>query len=179
MWAKVFDFIAGFFGQFQCWLYIPQFERVVVLRKGIFHRLLEPGARGIIPFSVEQAIHVNVVPEPIYLDVQSLHTKDEYACNVQIGFTWRIVDPKKYTLDFEDTESIITMVTSGIVTETVHETTWAGMKRRGFAQKFQEPFNSAVSRYGVEIDEVIMQDFTTGIAERIWHEGISLELTSE
>ena len=178
MWARVFDFVAGFFGQFQCWMYVPQFERVVVLRKGIFHRLLEPGAHGIIPFSYEEGTPVNVMPEPIYLDVQSLHTKDDYACNVQIGFTWRIVDPRKYTLDFEDTEDIVTMLTSGVVTETIHETTWAGIRKKGFAQTLQKPFNSAIFAYGVEIDRVIMQDFTAGIAERIWHEGISLDLAS-
>lgn len=173
MWLKLFDFVAGFFRQFQCWMYVAQFDRVVILRKGIFHRVLEPGARGIIPMSVETAITVNVVPEPVYLDIQSLSTKDDHECNIQIGFTWRIVDPRTFTLDFEDTEDIVTMLTGGIVTEKVQATKRKDIKTKGFAKRLRKPFNRAVGKYGVVIDKVVMQDFSAGGAKRIWHEGIS------
>lgn len=119
------------------------------------------------------------MPEPVYLDVQSLHTKDDYACNIQVGMTWRIIDARKFTLDFDDTEDIVTMVCSGIVTDIVHSTTWKGLREPGVGGSFKGRFNRKVRKYGVEIDTTLVQDFAAGQAVRYWHEGISLDFGDE
>lgn len=179
MWAHFFGLIVEFFSAFQFFMFVDQFERHVILRKGIFHREVGPGFRWIWPTAYERDISVNVMPEPVYLDVQSLHTKDDYACNIQVGITWRVIDARKYTLDFEDTDDIITMICSGIVTDMVHSTTWKGLREPGAGNRFKGRFNRKVRKYGIEVDETVMQDFGAGRADRMWHEGISLDFGEE
>jgi len=179
VWSKLFDKLVEFVELFQCWTYVPEFERGVILRVGKFHRYLEPGFQWLMPLALEQDIHVNVKPEPVYLDVQSLETADGYSCNIQVGLIWRIVNPRLFLIENEDAESIITMLASGIVTDLVHELKWAEVKKPKFLSSLKRRLNHKARKRGAEIDEAITQDFCNGSASRLWHEGISLDFGDE
>lgn len=179
MFERLIDYVIEFIGLFQFFVFIDHYEKGVIQRQGKFNRVVDPGLRFIIPFNQEEVTVANVKPEPMYLDVQSLHTADDYACNIQIGIVWRIIDIKEFLIENDDTEDIVGMLCSGIVTRSVHKHKWAALREDGYAYSLKAPMNRAARKRGAEIDEVVVQDFAAGHASRIWHEGIALDLGEE
>ncbi len=174
MFEKLLDKLIEFIGLFQVFLYVDQFEEAVILRAGVYHRTLGPGAHWIIPLGVERSIDVNIKPEPLYLDTQSLHTKDEYLINIQIGFTYRVTCPKTFLLDYEDTEGAIAMLISGSVATAVHRTKWSDLRRGVWLRSLKTAANRIANQRGAEVDEIILQDLANGDANRLWIEGVEL-----
>lgn len=176
MFERLIDLLVEFVELFQFFMYVDEFEEAVILRFGKYHRTVGPGAHWILPFSMEDAISVNIKPEPMYLDVQSLHTEDQYLINIQVGFTYKVVSPKTFLLDYEDTEDIIALLTSGFVTEAVHNTTWTDLRDGLWLRDLKTRANRAARKRGAVIDEVIVQDMASGSADRLWIEGMSVHL---
>ena len=176
MFDRLIDLVVEFIELFQFFAFIDEFEEGVILRQGRFHRVVGPGLRWIIPFSQEDIITVNVKPEPMYLDLQSLHTADGYICNIQIGIIWRVTDAKVFLIDNEDTEDIVGMLSSGVVSRSVQGCKWTAITDPGYPDTLKAPINRKVRKRGAEIDEVVVQDFAAGSASRLWHEGVSISL---
>lgn len=176
MFDRLIDLVIQFIELFQIFVFIDAYEKGVVLRQGKFHRVVEPGFRWVIPFAQESVLVANVKPEPMYLDVQSLHTKDDWACNIQVGVIWRITDIYEYLIENNDTEDIVGMLCSGVVTRSVVSATWAALRKDEYADSLRAPMNRKVRKRGAEIDVVVVQDFSNGQASRIWHEGIALDM---
>lgn len=176
MFERLIDLLVEFVELFQFFMYVDEFEGAVVLRFGKYHRTLGPGAHWILPFGMEDAISVNIKPEPMYLDVQSLHTEDQYLINIQVGFTYKVTCPKTFLLDYEDTEDTIALLVSGFVTEAVHDTSWADLRDGIWLRALKKRANRAASKRGALIDEVIVQDLASGSADRLWLEGVAFNL---
>lgn len=179
MLDKLIDFLIKFIGLFRGFVFVDEFEKGVILRRGRFHRVVGPGFRWIIPLGQEKLLTVNAKPEPMYLDIQSLHTKDGYHCNIQVGIIWRVIDVKEFLIENEDTDNIVGMLCSGVVSESVQQSRWTAIADPGYAGSLKAPMNRKVRKRGAEIDEVIVQDFVNGRADRIWHEGIAFTLGGE
>ena len=151
----------------------------LILRAGIFNRHVGKGPHGIIPFGIETAILENVKPEPMLLDVQSLHTADDFACNICIAVEYEIIDLKKHELDYENTPALIHMLCAGVVSQRVHAAKFKTIKEDDWLQKLKAPFNRIARKRGVRITEIALQDFSNGTASRHWHEGIDLDIGGE
>jgi len=176
MFSRVVDLLIDFIEMFQCWIYIDQYDEGVILRQGKFHRVVGPGFRWIIPFAQEECIATNTTPEPMYLAVQSLHTADDYAANIQVGIIWRVTDIKLFLIDNENTDSMVSLLCAGVVSKSVTGNKWTALREDGYADSLRAPMNRKVRKRGAEIDEVVVQDFAAGYASRIWHEGIALDM---
>ena len=174
MFDKLIDLVVEFIELFQVFVFVDEFEEGVVLRRGRFNRTVKPGMRWILPLGQEDIIVVNVKPEPMYLDLQSLHTEDGYACNLQVGVIWRVVDVKLFLVENEDTKDIVGMLASGVVRDSVQGCKWTELTEVGYPNTLRAPMNRKVRKRGAEIDEVVVQDFAAGTANRLWHEGISI-----
>ncbi len=176
MLDRLIDLIIEFLELFQVFFFVDEFEEGVVLRQGRFHRTVGPGFRWIAPLAQEDVIVVNVKPEPMWLDVQSIHTNDNYGVNIQVGIIWRVTDVKTFLVDNEDTESMVAMLCSGVVWSSVQGCKWTDVCDTGYPSTLRAPMNRKVRKRGAEIDEVIIQDFANGGANRIWHEGIDISV---
>lgn len=176
MFDRLIDVLLEFIGLFQCWVYVDEFEKGVVLRAGEFHRTIDPGMRWIIPIAIEKVLVENSMPDPMYLDLQSLETADGYTCNIQIGIIWRITDIELFTIRNENTEDMVGMLCSGIVSRSVTASKWTDIRDPGYAGTLKAGMNRKVRKRGAEIDEIVVQDFAHGRADRLWHEGISLDM---
>ena len=56
---------------------------------------------------------------------------------------------------------------------------WRAISTPEFTKALRAPFNRKIKKYGVRVLEVVKQDFTSGGADRLWHEGISLDFGDE
>jgi hypothetical protein len=158
----------------QCWHYIDQFEKAVVLRRGLYHRTFEPGWRGCWPLAFEKVITVNVKPEPMYLDPQSVHTQDDYLVNVQVGLEYKVICPKTFLLDYENTEDTIAMLISGCVADAIQQAKWCDLRSGVWCKGLKVRANRIARKRGAHIDNLIIQDLASGAANRLWIEGVEL-----
>lgn len=176
MLDRLIDLLIEFIGLFQCWVYVDEYEEGVILRLGRYHRTVKPGMRWILPFAFENIIVVNVKPEPMYLDLQSLPTADGYACNIQVGIIWRVVDAHLFLIENEDTENLVGMLCSGVVRSSVQGCKWTELCEVRYPDTLKAPMNRKVRKRGAEIDEVVVQDFASGSANRLWVEGVTVSV---
>ena len=176
MFDRLIDLIVEFITLFQVFVFINHYEEGVVLRRGKFHRVVKPGLRLVQPAGQDEVLVTNVKPEPMYLDVQSLHTADDYASNIQVGIIWRITDIRLFLIENENTETMVSMLCSGVVTRALHSDKWAALREDGYSDTLRAPMNRKVRKRGAEIDDVVIQDFAAGGANRLWHEGIALDM---
>ncbi len=176
MFDRLINLVVEFIELFQVFVFVKHYQEGVVLRRGKFHRVVKPGLRLVQPAGQDEVLVANVKPEPMYLDVQSLHTGDDYASNIQVGLVWRITDIRVFLLENDDTEDIVSMLCSGVVSRSVQSTKWTAIRAPGYPDTLKAPMNRKVRKRGAEIDEVVVQDFAAGGASRLWHEGISLDM---
>jgi len=176
MFNRLIDLIIEFVSLFQCWVYIDHYEQAVILRRGKFHRVVNPGWRWIWPLAFEDVIAENVKPEPMFLEVQSLVTRDNYTVNICIGIEWKIVDIFLFVLEFESSPTTVSMLASGVVTDRVIGKAWNDISCEDFVKKLRAPMNRKVKKRGAEITEVVMIDCSNGESIRYWHDGIDIDL---
>ncbi len=174
MLNRLIDLGLEFIGLFQIYTFIDEYDEAVVLRYGKYIRTIGPGFRWLWPLNIERTINVNVKPEPMYLDTQSLHTKDDYLINIQVGITYQVTSPKTFLLDFENTEDTIAMLISGLVTEAVHRAKWSDMRNGVWSRGLKTRSNRICSKRGAKVNDIIVQDLANGDANRLWIEGVEL-----
>jgi len=171
--TKWIELLIRFVGLFQCWTYIHPYEETIILRRGLFHRHRGPGWRWLWPAGYESNIAENVKPEPVQLEVQSLHSSDDYAVNICVGMEYEIVDLKTHTLDFEESQATNTMVAAGVVANMVQKNKFNDIND-ALVKNQRAAINRKIKKRGAHITEIVLTDLSSGPAARYWHEGIEI-----
>ena len=171
--TKWIELLIRFVGLFQCWTYIQPYEEALVMRCGKFSRWHGPGWCWLIPLGIEDNISENVKPEPVQLEVQSLHSSDGFAVNICVGMEYEIVELKIHTLDFEGTQATNTMIAAGVVTDMVQGSKYTDITDT-LVKGLRASINRKIKKRGAHITEMVLTDLSNGEAARYWHEGIEL-----
>jgi len=172
MWLKVFEFFVKFLTFWQFFTYIDQSDEAVVLRAGKYNRTIKPGLRWLIPFAIEDWTTVNVKPEPQYIDNQSVHGKDDWLWNFQIGIELRVTDPRLYLVENDETEDLIKMLVANQARKAVQGSTWRQVNNPDFIEGIKKRARAIARKRGAEIVDVVLVDLANGNADRLWHEGV-------
>ena len=178
MFDKLIDVLIQFIQLFQVYTFVDHYERGVILRCGKFKRQVKPGFRWLIPFGVERIISTNVKPEPMTFGIQSLHTADGYAVNIQTAIVFSVTDEKQYLLEVEHPNSVIAASCTGIIADRVQSTNWSDITTPKFPTSLKPAMNRRAQKCGCEIIAVYVQDCSAGEAKKYWHEGIQLNVSN-
>jgi len=172
MWLKVFEFFVKFLTFWQFFTYIDQSDEAVVLRCGRYQRTIRPGLRFLIPFAIEDWTTVNVKPEPAYIDNQSVHGSDDWLWNFQIALEFKVIDPRLYLVEYEETEELIKMLVANQARKAVQGSTWKQVNHPDFIDGIKKKARAIARKRGAEIVDVVLVDLANGSADRLWHEGV-------
>lgn len=167
MFDKLVELFIQFIELFQFFFVVRAYERGLVLRFGKFHRLVEPGLHWRWPFRVEIDLLVNVVPETVTIGPQSLTTKDEQSIIVASVVTYRISDVRTFLLDIEGAHQVIEDSACGTVAQFVLGRTWEELKAVDVNNELTKKVRSLAKRYGVEVLNVQVTDFTRSRSIRL------------
>lgn len=163
MFERLFEFLSNFIGLFKFGVTIDQFERGVVLRLGVLHRILEPGFHFYYPFLIEKVITDTVVTRTNNTDSMSLQTKDEKSIQMSVVIRWKIVDIEKAMLYVEDVDHAYRDIAYGRVAEVIPQYTWEELRAPDFKDILLKACRKAGWKYGIEVEEVLFQDLTQTI----------------
>ena len=172
---KLIDLFVEFIGLFQFWTYIDEYEAGVVLRFGRYNRTIGPGWRWLWPLGVERHMVENVKPDTMMLGIQSLHTSDDYAINIQYSIQWEVFDVRAFLLDVEGGREAITDVAADHVSDFVQVNKWKDVSHPNFKKALKAPINRQIKKWGARVLWVRQHDCSASEAKRYWHEGIEIQ----
>ena len=178
MFNKLIDLLITFIGLFQCWTYVAPYERGVVLRKGLLDRVIGPGWQWLVPAGFEKYITENIRPEPVKLEVQWLHTKDNYAANISVAAEYEIFDIETHILEFEESFTTNCLIAAGVISTHVQDSKFNAVTNASVSS-LKSKINRKIKKRGGRFTELVLTDLSNGEAIRYWHEGIELDFGGE
>lgn len=174
MFDRLFDLLSQFFGLFQFWVVIDEYERGVLLTLGKRRKwrtaVLQPGFHFVIPFNIDSVYVDNIVPSLMNLGQQSLTTADGKAVVITAVIMWSILDIEKILIEVEDADSALEEAASGIIGESVEQTPWDDLHGTDFAETVTDEITEQVKLWGIRIHSVRLKDLTLAPSLRLWNE---------
>jgi regulator of protease activity HflC (stomatin/prohibitin superfamily) len=155
--AKLFEFLSDCWEDILPYFVVPQTQRAVVLRNGIFLKEAGPGPHWKMPkiFSIgDEVNYVDVITETTDTDPQSLTTSDGYEIVVSTIIKHRVSDPKTYLLDVFDVKSAIVDITMSRVKKNVMARTWEECKDDSLDNEITKQTRVEAKKWGVYVEYV-------------------------
>lgn len=167
MFDKLVEVIIQFIDLFRFFFVVKQWQDGVVLRFGRYHRDAHPGFHWMLPFRMEYVCWCNVVPETASVGPQSLTTRDEQSVIVGAVLTYGISNVKTFLLEVEGAHDVVCDSAYGVIADYVMGRTWDELRNMNLANELTKKVRVLAKRYGVEILNVQLTDFTRSRSLRL------------
>lgn len=151
MFDKFIDLVVQFMEFFQFCTVVDCYQKAVVLRRGKFHRVLEPGFHFLIPFFVDHTITERIVPRTRELCSQTLVSRDGKAVAVGVVILFGICDIRKATLEVNEVTEAVDDACQATLAEHVMRTGFNDLRTEGFWNKLEIDCRRQAKRFGIEI----------------------------
>ncbi|WP_415252195.1 FtsH protease activity modulator HflK [Thermomonas sp.] len=104
---------------FNCFVLVAEQERGVVLRFGLFARIMQPGPNLKLPWPIESVTKVKATQISNYEDRVPVLTRDENIVEVAINVQYRVSDPQLYLFGTRDGDEVLKQAALSTVREQV------------------------------------------------------------
>ena len=104
---------------FNCFVLIAEQQRGVVLRFGMFDRVMQPGPNMKLPWPLERVRKVNATKIDTFNETVPVLTRDENIVNVSLNVQYRIADPRQYLYGSRDADQVLEQAAQSAVREQV------------------------------------------------------------
>jgi len=137
-----------------------QWERVVVLRLGRFHRLAGPGLFFIIPILDMVAYRIDIRVITGTFKAEKTMTRDTVPVDVDAVLFWKVVDPKMAALDVADYVSAINWAAQTALRDVIGKTMLADMLegREKLSVELQRIIDARTEPWGINVISVEVKD---------------------
>ena len=137
-----------------------QWERVVVLRLGRFHRLAGPGLFFIIPILDIVAYRIDIRVITSTFRAEKTMTRDTVPVDVDAVLFWKVIDPKMAALDVADYVSAINWAAQTALRDVIGKTMLADMLegREKLSAELQRIIDARTEPWGVNVISVEVKD---------------------
>lgn len=122
LFEKLFELMQAFWSYIIFWHVLGDDECGLIRRLGKYHRDMKPGWNWKLPLA-EQPMSETAALGSSVLREQSLTTKDGKPVTLRGVVTWRVTDARKFILDCDSAQSVITDVGCGVIAELVPDFT--------------------------------------------------------
>lgn len=153
MIEKLIEVLTTWAEFFRLMVVVDEFEGGVILRWGQYHRDLHVGRNWMIPGYIEKYYHENVVFKTIdNMVCQSLTTRDGKGVIVSAIVSYKIRNTKRWLLEVEDGESVLSDLAYGTIGDFVRENDWEYIRDTNFKDDvYKELKSEASKKMGVDI----------------------------
>lgn len=111
--------LVGLWLVFNCFVLVTEQERGVVLRFGVFSRVLQPGPHFKAPWPIESVKKVNATQSKAYTENLPVLTRDGNMVNVEINVQYRIESPRLYLFGSRAPEEVLKQAAQSAVREQI------------------------------------------------------------
>lgn len=149
--------------QFGTWVspvaVIKVYERGVVLRWGLCHRVLEPGWHWKWPLA-EDVVEINTVVTTLRLPPQTLTTLDKQSVVVSAIIKYRITNPEVYVSEIWDAVDVLADTTMGAIRQTVGSLSYDDLLNLDSEAKVVQLVRNEVNSYGFKVAKITFVDLS-------------------
>jgi len=157
MFERLIDLVAQAWETLSPYVVINAWEQGVVLRFGVFNRVLMPGIHWKIPLA-DYVHQVHTVTTTLRLPPQALTTKDGHNVVVATIVKYSITNPVPYVTDIYDQVDVLGDSTMGAIRHAVVAVDWDALKASPPEQIVLDILRKKVNRYGFKIEAVTFVD---------------------
>lgn len=169
MFDKLIEILELIWDYIVPYIIIMEYQEGVILRFGIFKKVITKGLHFKIPFA-DYVMVENTVITTTQLPPQSLTTKDEKTIVVKGMVKYQIEDVKMYCLSVWDAKEVIIDTSCGIIRETINERDWNELKDGKIDGLISRRVTSALSKYGIKVEWVTLTDMAIMKSFRLFTE---------
>lgn len=157
MFDKLVELLINWWIEIKPIVIIRDYEEAVLLRFGIFKRVLKPGLHLKIPF-FDEVIDQHVVITTLSLDAQSLYTKDKQNIVVKGVIKYRIADVKIFLLEVWDAQDALSDMSSSIIKNVIMSMTLDECTDSEMDNILTKKVRVEAKKWGVEVQQVTLTD---------------------
>ncbi len=143
-----------------CLKVADQWDRVIILRLGKFHRVQEPGMFFLAPFVDTVAKWIDTRVQTDDLTAEETLTKDTVPVDVDAVMFWFVYDSKKAALEVENFGSAVTWAAQTALRDLIGKTMLADLLvgRDVLDNKLQEIIDERTEPWGVTVQSVEIRE---------------------
>jgi regulator of protease activity HflC (stomatin/prohibitin superfamily) len=157
MFDKLVELLINWWIELKPIVIIRDYEGAVLLRFGIFKRVLGPGLHFKIPF-FDEVIDQHVVITTLSLDAQSLYTKDKQNIVVKGVIKYKISDVKIFLLEVWDAQDALSDMSSSIIKNVIMSMTMEECTDAELDNTLTKKVRVEAKKWGVEVQQVTLTD---------------------
>ena len=136
---------------------IRDYEEAVMLRFGVFKKVLKPGLHFKIPM-FDEVIDQHVVITTLSLDAQSLYTMDKQNIVVKGVIKYKIGDVKTFLLEVYDAQDALSDMSQSIIKNVIMSMTLEECTDMELDNTLTKKVRVEARKWGVEVQQVTLTD---------------------
>ena len=151
---------------------IMAYERGVVFRLGVPHRVMEAGLHWMIPCKVEILHRVTISEETCDLLVQSITTADDIPVTFSVNLVFRVVEPTLYLVAVYDFNKSIEAFARQHLNARARMRTWEQLRteQKELERSLEGTLSTRLQKWGAAIVSVGFTDCSRAKAFRLFGE---------
>lgn len=157
MFDKLVELLTNWWLEIKPIVIVRDYEEAVLLRFGIFKRVLKPGLHFKIPF-FDEVIDQHVVVTTLSLDAQSLYTLDKQNIVVKGVIKYKISDVKTFLLEVYDAQDALSDMSQSIIKNVIMSMTMDECTDSELDNTLTKKVRVEARKWGVEVQQVTLTD---------------------
>ena len=157
MFDKLVELLTNWWLEIKPIVIVRDYEEAVLLRFGIFKRVLKPGLHFKIPF-FDEVIDQHVVVTTLSLDAQSLYTLDKQNIVVKGVIKYKISDVKTFLLEVYDAQDALSDMSQSIIKNVIMSMTMDECTDSELDNTLTKKVRVEARKWGVEVHQVTLTD---------------------
>ena len=157
MFDKLVELLTNWWIELKPIVIIRDYEEAVMLRFGVFKKVLKPGLHFKIPM-IDEVIDQHVVITTLSLDAQSLYTMDKQNIVVKGVIKYKIGDVKTFLLEVYDAQDALSDMSQSIIKNVIMSMTLEECTDMELDNTLTKKVRVEARKWGVEVQQVTLTD---------------------
>ena len=157
MFDKLIEIISHWWLQLVPFVIIREYEDAVLLRFGMFNRVMLAGIHFKIPL-IDEVLDQHVVVTTLSLDAQSLYTKDKQNIVVKAVIKYKISDVKTFLLEVYDAQDALSDMSQSIIKNVIMSMSMDECTDSELDNTLTKKVRVEARKWGVEVQQVTLTD---------------------
>lgn len=157
MFDKLVELLSNWIREILPLTIIPSYEEGVMLRVGVYKKILKPGLYFKLPF-FDEILTQHTVMTTLSLPAQSLYTIDNQNVVVKGVVKYKIADVKTFLLEVYDAKDAISDMTQSIIKNIIMSKTLKECTSDDIDNVLTKKSRVEIRKWGVDVQQVTLTD---------------------
>jgi regulator of protease activity HflC (stomatin/prohibitin superfamily) len=159
MFDKLIDFLISIIELFRFFWVIRQWEEGIVLRFGKYTKNIGPGFHFIYPLTIDEVHTINIVPDVVELEPQTIVMQDKAVIVIQAIVKYQVTNSKICLVEVGSELDALKQFTQGAIHTIVSGVNYNDANVVELEKMIMKEARFEVSKWGIKIHDVTIKSF--------------------